>query len=283
MDLSLGVFFPDKGIYEVVKSLKDIADEFGVKIVYNSNVSSINTDGSGIAKSVTTDDGREFETDSVLMCGDYAHTETQLLDKKRVTYDEKYWKKSVFAPSMFILYLGVNKKIKKFDHHNLFLADDWNKHFSQIFDKPQWPDNPSWYLSITSRTDETCAPKDCDNFFVLVPVATGLDDNDEIRQEYAEKIITAIEKVADEPIRPYIDVKRIYSHRDFTDEYHAWEGTALSLAHTLNQTAVFRPSRKSKKVKNLFYAGHYTHPGVGVPMAFISGDLAAETIEKEIK
>jgi phytoene desaturase len=184
---------------------------------------------------------------------------------------------------MFILFLGVNKKIEKFDHHNLFLADDWNKHFSQIFDKPQWPDNPSWYLSITSRTDESCAPEGCDNFFVLVPVATGLDDNDDIRQKYAEKIITAIEQVAGEPIRPYIDVKRIYSHRDFTDEYHAWEGTALSIAHTLNQTAVFRPSRKSKKVKNLFYAGHYTHPGVGVPMAFISGDLAAETIEKEIK
>ena len=283
VDLNLGVFFPDKGIYEVVESLVKLADEFNVKIEYNANVSSVNTDKKGNATSVGTDDGRTFEADAFLMCGDYAHTETEVLDKKFVTYDEKYWKKKVFAPSMMILFIGVNKKIEKFAHHNLFLADDWNKHFSEIFDKPQWPENPSWYLSVTSRTDKDCAPAGCDNFFVLVPVAPGLEDDDDTREAYAEKIITAVEQVAGEPIRPHIDYKRIYTHRDFTEDYHAWEGTALSIAHTLNQTAVFRPSRKSKKIRNLFYAGHYTHPGVGVPMAFISGELSAQTIGDHLK
>jgi len=47
------------------------------------------------------------------------------------------------------------------------------------------------------------------------------------------------------------------------------------------QTAIFRCSMKSKKVGNLYYAGSYTHPGIGVPMVIIAGQIAAKKIMRE--
>jgi phytoene desaturase len=116
--------------------------------------------------------------------------------------------------------------------------------------------------------------------FVLVPVAPGLEDTDTLRETYAEESIQHIEKIAGESISEAVQVRRIYSQRDFIDDYNAFQGTALGLSHTLRQTAVFRPGMKSGKVKNLFYAGQYTRPGVGVPMVVISAQLAAEHVKE---
>jgi phytoene dehydrogenase-like protein len=45
------------------------------------------------------------------------------------------------------------------------------------------------------------------------------------------------------------------------------------MAHTLQQSAFFRPKNRSKKIKNLFYAGHNTIPGIGLPMRLIAAEL----------
>ena len=57
---------------------------------------------------------------------------------------------------------------------------------------------------------------------------------------------------------------------DFTSRYNSYQGTALGLAHTFKQTAIFRPHNKSKKLNNLYYTGAYTNPGIGMPMCLIS-------------
>ena len=130
-----------------------------------------------------------YESDLVVNTSDYPFFETQILPKEHRSYDANYWEKSTIAPSGFIAYLGFNKKIQSLSHHNLFLDNDWMKHFESIFNTPSWPDSPSYYVSCPSKTDPTLAPKDCENVFVLVPVAPGLSDTDEIREHYFEKII----------------------------------------------------------------------------------------------
>ena len=89
-----------------------------------------------------------------------------------------------------------------------------------------------------------------------------------------------MEKLAKENIRDHIVVKRIFTHSDFIKRYNAYKGTALGLAHTLKQTAIFRPRHQSKKIKNLYYTGHYNHPGIGVPMVIISSQIVADMIQK---
>ena len=118
---------------------------------------------------------------------------------------------------------------------------------------------------------------------ILVLVSPDLEDEESFREEYFEKVLTKVEKITGESIRDAIVVKRIVAHEHFKNAFNAYKGTALSLAHTLRQTAIFRPHHKSKKVINLYYAGMYTHPGVGVPVSIISAQLASEKILDDVK
>ena len=278
VDFNLGVWYPKGGMGMLSKGFHDVAVEQGVKFHFNTEVKKILTEGKKVS-GVETSGGR-MEADLVVVNADYPHAELDLLEKKDRAYKEKYWKRKSIAPSSVLFYVGLDKELENVTHHNLYFAHEWEKHFETIFDKPSWPDDPSYYVCCPSKTDETVAPEGKENLFFLVPVAPGLEDPDKIREQLFEKVIRHFEKLTGESVLDHIVVKRIFSHRDFKDRYNAYKGTALGFAHTLMQTAVFRPSHYSKKVKNLFYTGHYTHPGIGVPMVIISSQILAKEISK---
>ncbi|AHC15274.1 phytoene desaturase family protein [Salinispira pacifica] len=280
VDLVQGVYFPHGGMNKMVEGMHRLLEDMGVDIRLNTDVTRI-IHADGRATGVETDAGT-FKADVVLATGDYHHIEQKLLDQEVRNYSAKYWEKAVVAPSMFIMYLGVGKKLPGLKHHNLFFAREWNTHFDEIFKNPAWPDNPSYYVSVTSDDDDSMSPEGKENVFVLVPVAPGLSADRDFRKEYGDKIIRHLENLCGENIRDSIEVQRYYSGEDFTEDYGALKGTALGLAHTLGQTAVFRPSMRNKHLKNVFYAGQYTHPGVGVPMTLIAADIVSSAIGKEI-
>jgi len=281
VDFNLGVWFPiGGGIGQLVEAMVKIAEKYNVDFEFNNPVKKIIVKN-GIVKGVETQKGI-YDADIVIANADYPYVETTLLEKEYISYNNKYWDKKKIAPSAFLMYLGLNKKLKSLTHHNLYFDSNWENHFDEIFHNPKWPDNPSYYVSCTSKTDKTVAPKDCENVFILVPVAPDLNDTDEIRDKYSDKILKHLENLTGEKIINSIIYKKIFTHRDFSDRYNAYKGTALGLAHTLKQTAVFRPSHNSKKVKNLYYTGHYNHPGIGVPMVIISSQILAEEIKKKI-
>jgi phytoene desaturase len=266
----------------VAVAMEHVCKELGVRFRYNTPVRRILVER-GRASGVETSKGI-ITADAVVSNADYVHTELSLLEPQYRSYSASYWSKRTMAPSGFILYLGVKKRLTKLKHHNLFFANDWQVHFDQIFGKkPDWPEKPSYYVCAPSKNDPNVAPKGCENLFVLVPVAAGLDDDERTRDEYADKIIDHLEAIAGESFADAIVVKKIFSQRDFVERYNSYKGTALGLAHTLFQTALWRPSPTSKKVPGLFYAGQYTHPGVGVPMCVISGEMASYFVDRELK
>jgi phytoene desaturase len=182
---------------------------------------------------------------------------------------------------MFIAYLGIGRELKGLEHHNLYFAKDWNEHFDDIFKNPAWPqEDPCFYLSCITKTDQSSAPQGCENVFLLVPVAPGLADTDEQREAYFSLMVEHVKRVTGEDLSQDVLVKRLYTHRDFIQDYHAYKGTALGLSHTLLQTAVFRPRHQAKRLSNLYYTGQYTHPGVGVPMVLIASELIAKEIQE---
>ncbi len=250
VDFNLGVWYPEGGLNAVAIGMERLAKEQGVKFHYNEEVSSI-LSCEGVATGVKTGT-TTYNADLIISNADYAHTELDLLETEQRTYKKAYWEKRTWAPSAFIMYLGLNKKVEGLDHHNLILANDWQKHFDEIFDKPCWPDRPSYYICCPSKTDKTVAPEGKENIFVLVPTAIGLEDSDEMREAYAEKILQDMEIVLGTTLRESIEVKRLFTQRDFLSDYHSYKGTALGLAQTLKQSALFRPARKSKKLSNLY-------------------------------
>jgi phytoene desaturase len=206
-----------------------------------------------------------------------------LLNEEFRSYPEKYWRKKMIAPSAFLVYLGLNKKLDDFLHHNFYFNSDWDKYFDQLFDNPEWPEDPSIYITVPSQSDPSIIPEGGELMTILVLVSADLKDEESFRKQYFDRIIEKVEALTGEAIKDSIVVKKVVAHEHFNNTFNAYKGTALGLAHTLRQTALFRPHRKSKKVKNLYYAGHYTHPGVGVPVSIISAQLASKKISEDVK
>lgn len=284
VDLTQGVFYPMGGLSAVAQGVRRVAEEQGVEFHTGTEaVRIVTANGRAMCVEARGPFGgkRRLPCDAVVANADYAHVETELLDPADCSYSRRYWNRQVVAPSMFLVYLGVNRRLESLAHHNLYFQENWDTHFDTIFRNPAWPEAPCFYMSCISKTDPGMAPPGCENVFLLVPVAAGLNDCDAVRDAYAKQVLRHVEKVTGESIAPHVEVQRIFSHRDFAGDYHAFRGTALGLSHTLMQTAVFRPAMRSRKVGNLYFAGQYTHPGIGVPMVMISADVTAQNLLRD--
>ena len=279
-DMKLGTWYPEGGMYKIVEGMVSLAESMGVEFLYNQNVKKIAVNGSGRATGVHTA-SHFFEADTVVAAADYHHVEEALIEPEYRNYTSSYWNSRVMAPSSLIFYLGINKKLKNLNHHNLFFDEDFKQHATQIYEQPEWPDKPLFYVSVTSKTDETVAPAGCENLFLLMPVAPGLTDTNETRERYYDLMMDRLEKLTGEKIREHVVLKRSYAHNDFVADYNAFKGNAYGLANTLKQTAILKPSLKSNKISNLYFTGQLTVPGPGVPPSLISGSVVAGEVMKD--
>ncbi|WP_161890842.1 phytoene desaturase family protein [Pontibacter russatus] len=278
-DISLGTWYPMGGMHKIVEGMVKLAEEKGVQFIYNQDVRQIEVQ-EGVARNVVTASGA-FAADVVVASADYHHVEKQLLTGEYRSYSEHYWEKRVMAPSSLLFYLGVNKRLKNLRHHNLFFDEDFGPHAREIYTDPKWPHKPLFYVSAPSVTDTSVAPAGCENLFVLIPVAPGLQDTEEVREKYYHLVMDRLEKLTKQDIRSAVIYKRSYAHNDFISDYNAFKGNAYGLANTLTQTALLKPSLKSRKVQNLFYTGQLTVPGPGVPPSLISGQVVAGEVARE--
>ena len=278
MDFNQGVFYPRGGFFELIKALATIAEKNGARLRTNSPVFRINT-RDGKAVGVRLDSGEEIPADIVISNADLWFTETYLLANESTALGEKYWKKRVMAPSAFIMFLGADEKLPGLLHHNLLFSEDWRKNFDDIYKDPCLPGEPSLYVCAPSVTDETVAPHGKENLFVLVPIASGLEISEEEKERYGNHVLDLMEREMNLPdLHKKIQFKRIYTVDDFSRDYNSYRGSALGLAHTLTQTAIFRPNNYSKKVRNLYYTGAGTNPGIGTQICLISAELAYKRV-----
>ncbi len=283
-DIKGGTWYPKGGMYSIVKGMYDLAIELGVHFHFEQDVQEIVIDNAVAKKVVSrsvTNEEMVYEADVVIGGADYHHIETALLPKKYRSYSPSYWDKRVMAPGCLLYYVGLNKKIPGILHHSLFFDTSFAVHGKEIYTSKKWPTDPLFYVSATSVTDDSVAPEGCENLFLLIPVAAGLEnDTEELRDRYFEMIITRMEKYLGVGIKEFIIYKKSFAQADFVHEYNAFKGNAYGLANTLRQTAVLKPACRSKKVKNLFYTGQLTVPGPGVPPSLISGEVVAGEVLK---
>ncbi|SEM30554.1 phytoene desaturase [Chryseobacterium taichungense] len=275
----LGTWYPMGGFSKIIDAMKNIAEEQGAHFYVNADVEKINVKDKKASSLVVNQ--KEIDFDMIIASSDYHHTETKLLSENYRNYNEEYWKKRVFAPSCLIFYLGFKEKIPNLKHHTLFFENDLDLHTEEIYKDKKWPTKPLFYACCPSKTDDSVAPENCENVFLLMPVAPGIEDSEEIRERYFMEMILRLEKhTGATDLLLKIDYKRSYCVKDFKEDYNAYQGNAYGLANTLSQTAVLKPSLRNKKIKNLFYTGQLTVPGPGVPPSIISGKIAANQANK---
>jgi phytoene desaturase len=283
-DIKGGTWFPKGGMYQIVQGMYDLAVELGVQFRFEQEVTEIVIEND-TARSIKAINPQgittTYDADVVIGGADYHHIETQLLPKQYRSYSDQYWDSRVMAPGCILYYIGLNKKLKDIQHHTLFFDTSFAVHGNEIYNTKVWPTDPLFYVSATSVTDPSVAPEGCENLFLLIPVATGLEnDTETLRDKYFDQIVSRMEKHLGQSIKEAIIYKKSFAHSDFISEYHAFKGNAYGLANTLLQTAVLKPSCRSKKLRNLFFTGQLTVPGPGVPPSLISGEVVAGEVVK---
>lgn len=277
-DLVLGTWYPAGGVHEIVKGMVKVAEQLSVEIKLNTAVTEIATLEGRVSEIKTT--RGNYKADFVVAGADYAHVDQELLDQSARNYTPQYWDKRVMSPSSLLFYIGTDCKIDGIQHHNLFFDEDFEQHAAEIYTDPKWPGKPLFYVACTSKSDATVAPANGENLFFLMPIAPGLEDTEDMREKYFDVMLNRFKAITGTDIRNHIVLKRSYALSDFKADYNSFKGNAYGLSNILSQTAFFKPSMRSKKVKNMLYTGQLTVPGPGVPPALISGQVAAGEVLK---
>jgi len=292
VDMNQGVFYPQGGVHTIIQAIARLAEQNGVEIKTSSPVKKILVeDGRAVGVELA---GSEVRADLVVASADLQHVETKLLDDQHQTYPQSWWDKKIPGPSALLLYLGVRGKISELEHHTLLYTKDWKKNFDEVFNKADGnrkvPDPASLYICMPSKTDPSVAPEGNENIFVLVPTSAdpsigkgGINGSGDKRlEDAADRVIAQIADWCNIPdLAERVIVRRTVGPMDFVSEFNAWSGTALGMAHTLFQSAFFRPKNRSKKVSNLFYVGQNTLPGIGLPMCLIGAELVYKHLTED--
>ena len=177
--------------------------------------------------------------------------------------------------------LGVNKKFDQLAHHNIFFSNDYKAEFNALFKQKRPAENPTIYICATSRSDETQAPKNCENLFVLVnaPYTSNHTDWTKEAKNYRDLILKKLEEFGLNDLEKSIKVEKIITPADLENKYLANKGSIYGVSSNGIFSAFFRPPNQSRDIPNLFFSSGSTHPGGGMPLVLLSGKIVSEMIE----
>lgn len=297
LDLTQGVQYPLGGFAQLVDAMAHICERAGVEIITEARVEGIDVDAAAgtprveavrwVNTSTTGTKRHEVKADVVVGAADLHHIETDLLPKKFRSHSAASWKRRDPGPSAVLVCLGIKGKLPQLNHHNLLFTRDWGENFARIHEGRDLEPETSIYVCMPSHTDSSVAPQGDENLFILVPAPAlpswGSGGPDGTGSPQVEAVANAaIEQLAAwagiPDLGERIVVRQSFGPEDFVNNVNAWRGGALGLAHTLGQSAFFRPANHNPKVRGLHYVGSSVRPGIGIPMCLISAELVAKRI-----
>jgi len=264
------VWHPMGGMYKIPLALEKMAKKFGAEFNYNSGIKRITRDSRKIILELAS---RDVVADRVVVNADYAYAQDELLGRKIPKYK--------YSCSTYLLYLGLKKKVKGLEHHNLFFSQDLQKNLRQIFKEKTIPDDPSFYVHVPTVTDPTLAPPDKDILYILVPVPNLENARADVGREeerLRRAVFERINKVLLLNLEDLIEVEHKFYPLDFIRRYNVKYGATFGLAHNLTQSAFFRPRNFDARIRNLYYVGASTQPGGGLPVVIAGSRIIADRI-----
>ena len=279
LDFRSGVYYPRRGMLELVGSMERLGRSLGVAYHFNSPVKQIVLDGHQ-ATGIELVNGERIAADLVISAADIHHTETKLLPPAARSYSEKYWQKRQPGPGALLVSLGIKGKLPNLQHHNLYFVNKWRENFAAIYETGTVPEHASLYVCNPSKTDPSLAPPGHENLFVLLPLPAGVALTPQQEAACVKKIVKILTEMTGESDLPKRIVSRlIYGPAQFGEQFNAWQYNAFGgESHLLRQSVMFRTRNRSKKVPNLYYVGAGTLPGIGLPMCLISAQLTYKRI-----
>ena len=282
VELSMGGYYINGGMYSLIETLTALAKEHGVAIKYNTAVSRIET-SNGAVSGIVDQQENYFPADLVVSNADATETYLQLLDKNDVSAFKRK-KVSGLEPSCsgYVLLLGIDKNYNELEHHNIFFSDDYEQEFDQIFRQKVMPKDPTIYIADTSHSNPGHAPDGGSNLFVLVnaPYLSDSYDWPQQAESYQEHLITTLQKRGLTDLDDHIVYSNHITPHDFYQRYRSNKGSIYGTSSNSRLAAFMRPRNKSRSVEGLYLVGGSTHPGGGIPLVTLSAFHAVELINR---
>jgi phytoene desaturase len=275
-EYAYGAWYVRGGLYSIAQALEKLALKLGVEFSFNSSVTKIQTENA-VVKAVQLENNEVLNCNAIICNADASHLYETLLGKH---LDPR---KTKLEPSIsgFVMLLGVEGETVGLEHHNIFFSSHYKKEFEQIFTELQPASEPTIYVCISSKTDSSQAPDDCENWFILVNAPpTGKVDWRSEAPKYAARILELLAKRGYD-IRNRIKVQHIISPTDLEQRYLTHRGGIYGSSSNTVSSAFLRPQNRSLAVRGLYLATGSAHPGGGLPLVMLSGKLAANALLKD--
>lgn len=282
MQSSEGVSYPIGGTAAVPEALRKLAVELGVEIHTNTGVRRILVEG-GRAVGIETSTGERVQAGAVVSNRDTVLTHRDLIGGKVGT---RFERRKDYEPacSGVVMYLGLKKRYEHLLHHNFVFSENPHEEFKAIYQEGEPAADPTCYVCAPSLTEPEVAPDGGEALYVLVhtPFLRPRHDWSQMLPEYRRVILEKLKTTGGMPdIEERIVTERILTPQDIHDRYQVLNGAIYGLASHGRFTGTFKPSNRSPDISGLYLAGGSAHPGPGMPMALMSGWIAADALDAD--
>ncbi len=275
-----GVWIVEGGMHALARRLADVARDFGVEFRFCEGVRSIDLDASGrVVAGVTTDRQRQVRAASVVYDGDVSALGS-LLSSPPVRPPTAMKARSLSA---LVACGPARPEGVPLAHHTVFFSDDYPAEFDAIFGRHRAPADPTVYVCAQDRTDDGGLRNESgaegERLYSLMNMPADGDVHAYGESEIERCLSKMERRLARNGLA--LDYDRTALSTTAPDGFHRlYPGTGGALYGMASHGAMasFRRPAARGPVAGLYLAGGSVHPGPGVPMAALSGKLAAERL-----
>ncbi|MGI8856858.1 MAG: phytoene desaturase family protein [Thermomicrobiales bacterium] len=283
VEFATGAWHPRGGMYRIAEALTALATHLGVDVRCDTPVAAINQRAGGTA-GVRLTSGEVIPAHAVISNVDVLTTVERLFETETAAIQHARVRLRALEPSYsgFVLLLGTNRPFPALPHHSIYFPADYEAEFRDILDRHVPPHDPTIYICRATATDPSAAPPGCDNLFIMVnvPHLDGQTDWRAIAAPYRDHLLEVLRRRGLD-LAPSIIVEDMWTPERIASAYGAQRGAIYGFASNNRRAAFLRPPNKSDAMRNLYFAGGSTHPGGGIPLALLSGKIAADLILDE--
>jgi phytoene desaturase len=286
IEYAFGGYAVRGGIHAIPRAFAELAKRNGVKIHLNSVVEEILSRG-GSVYGIRVN-GAEVKSDVVISNVDVLRTYGALLGDHEAPWARRY-RRMEPSSSGLVFYWGMKEAYPELGVHNIFFSSDYRREFDDIFARRVCPADPTVYVNITSKVAPPGsegsavpdAPEGRENWFVLlnVPHNSGQDWQ---REENAlrRRAIERMEGQLGKPVAGNIEVEEAMTPADIERATGSTYGSLYGISSNRLLSAFYRHPNRSRRYRGLFFCGGSAHPGGGMPLAVLSGRIAARLVER---
>lgn len=279
LEHNLGAFFPEKGMYQIIRSLVSLSDKMGARFFMNSPVTSVVLNGRKAGGIVC--DGIEKTYDIIVSGIDIYTLYRNLLPKDLAP--PHLWK-TERSSSALIFYWGIKRKFPELDLHNILFSENYRDEFDHIYRKKDIYSDPTVYIFISSKVVKEDAPADGENWFVMIntPVNIG-QDWDRLIRSARQNMIRKINRMLGTDIERFIEHEHVLDPVTIERKTGSAHGAIYGTSSNSPFAAFLRHPNRRKRIRGLYFTGGSVHPGGGIPLCLASAAIVAESIMNDEK